>query len=48
MNTDALALKMEAACYSKTSISDYKTTMCHNPEDHNMNIHRRENLKTYF
>jgi hypothetical protein len=40
------SLKMEAACSSKTLVSAHKTTRCHNPEEHNLNNHRQENLKT--
>jgi hypothetical protein len=39
-------LKMEGACSSEISISSYKTTRFHNPEDHNLNNNRREILKT--
>jgi hypothetical protein len=28
-------LKMEAICSSETSVSTYKSTSCHNPEDQN-------------
>jgi hypothetical protein len=30
-------LKMEAACSFETLVSPYKTTPCHNPEDHSLN-----------
>jgi hypothetical protein len=33
-------------CSSQISITVYKTTRCHNPEDHNPNFHHRENLKS--
>jgi hypothetical protein len=39
------ALKVEAACTSETSIS-YITTRRHNPEDLDLNLHRREGLKS--
>jgi hypothetical protein len=38
-------LNTEAADTSETSRSIYETTRCHNPEDHNPNFHRCENLK---
>jgi hypothetical protein len=41
-------LKMEASCLSDmlVTIEIYKTTRLHNPDDHNLNSHRRENLKS--
>jgi hypothetical protein len=30
--------KMDAACFSETPISSYKTARCHRPEDHNINV----------
>jgi hypothetical protein len=35
-----LSLKMEAAWFSETLVA------CHNPEDHDVNLRRLENLKT--
>jgi len=37
---------MEAAMSSETSVSYYNITCCHNREDLDFNIHRRENLKS--
>jgi hypothetical protein len=38
-------LKMEEACSSEMLVTTYKTTHCNNPEDHNINVYRRESLK---
>jgi len=40
------ALKMEAARTSETLVSYHITTRHHGPEDHDLNIWRRENLKS--
>jgi hypothetical protein len=37
----------EAASSPEELTSAHKTTPCHNPEDHNLNNYRRENLETY-
>jgi hypothetical protein len=36
--------KMEAVRSSETSVSYHITTWHHNPEDRDLNLHRRENL----
>jgi hypothetical protein len=43
----AIALMMEAARSSETSLSFYQTTRRYNPEDSHLHTHRRENLKSY-
>jgi len=40
------AVKIEAARFSETMVSPHVTTRCHNPEDHDLNLHRCENLKS--
>jgi len=37
-------LKMEATCSSETLVSNHHTTRC-NTENHELHLHRRENLK---
>jgi hypothetical protein len=44
----AFALKVEAASSSETFVSTYKTTWCHNPEDHIPNNKCHKILKTPF
>jgi hypothetical protein len=41
----ALTLTMVATDSSKMSVPIYQITQCHVPEDSNLNIHWRENLK---
>jgi hypothetical protein len=43
----AIALMMEAARTSETSVNFYQTTRRYNPEDSHCRTHRRENLKSY-
>jgi hypothetical protein len=42
-----IALMMEAAGTSETSINFYQTTRRYNPEDSHLRTHRHENLKSY-
>jgi hypothetical protein len=37
---------IETARYSETSVSYHNTTRRHNPEDGDLHLHRRENLKS--
>jgi hypothetical protein len=39
---------VEAICFSEKLATTYKTKRRHNPEDHYLNYHRRENLKSYY
>jgi hypothetical protein len=39
---------MLAVCSSETSVNNYQTTRCHNPDDHYVNNHHRENLKSHM
>jgi hypothetical protein len=39
---------MEAAYSSDLAVSVQKTTRCRNQEDHNLNNHRRENVRIYI
>jgi hypothetical protein len=43
----AIAMMMEAASISKTSVNFYQTTRRSNPEDSHLLTRRRENLKSY-
>jgi hypothetical protein len=43
-----IALMMEAARTSETSVNFYQTTRRYNPEDSHLRTHRRENLKSYL
>jgi hypothetical protein len=38
------ALNMKALCSSKMSVPTYETIRCHNPEDHSMNLHFRQDV----
>jgi hypothetical protein len=42
-----VALMMEAASTSETSVNFYHTTRSNIPEDSHLHIRRRENLKSY-
>jgi len=39
-------VKMEAAKPSETLVSHHVAISCHNPEDIDLNLHRRENVKS--
>jgi len=41
-----VALKLEAAIFSETLVTYRNTTRRQNPEDLDLNLHRRENLKS--
>jgi hypothetical protein len=43
-----IALMMEAASTSETSVNFYQTTRRYNPEDSHLHNRRRENLKSYL
>jgi hypothetical protein len=40
-------VQMQAAGFCKSTVPIYLTTQHHNPEDHNINVHRLENLNSY-
>jgi hypothetical protein len=40
-----IALMMEAASTSETSVKFYQTTRCNSPEESNLPTRRRDNLK---
>jgi hypothetical protein len=44
----AIALMMEAASSSETSVNFYQSTQLNNPEDSRLKTRRRENLKSYL
>jgi hypothetical protein len=39
-------LKLKAVGFSKMLVKIYKTTQCHDPEGHYLNLHHHENLKS--
>jgi len=39
-------LKLEAAKFSKPLVCNHITAWYHNPEDHDLNLHHCENLKS--
>jgi hypothetical protein len=41
-------VKMEAVSSSEMPVRTYQTSRYHNPEDHNINLHCRENLMFYM
>jgi hypothetical protein len=41
-----IAMMMEAASPSETSVNSYQTTRLNNPEDSHLRARRRENLKS--
>jgi hypothetical protein len=41
------ALIMKTVCFTETSVSTYKSTRRHNPEDQHRHFHCRENLKSH-
>jgi hypothetical protein len=43
-----IALMMEAASTSETSVNFYQTTRRYNPEDSHLHTRRRENLKSHI
>jgi hypothetical protein len=43
-----IALMMEAASTSETSVNFYQTTQRNNPEDSHLHTRRRENLKSHL
>jgi hypothetical protein len=43
-----IALMMEAASTSETSVNFYQTTRRNNQEDTHLHTRRRENLKSHF
>jgi hypothetical protein len=47
LSASIIALMMEAASASETSVKFYQTTMRYNPVDSHLHTRRRENLKSY-
>jgi hypothetical protein len=43
-----IALMMEVASTTETSVNFYPTTCSYNPEDSHLQTRRRENLKSYL
>jgi hypothetical protein len=43
-----IALMMEAASTSETSVNVYQTTWCYNPEDSHLHTPRHENQKSHI
>jgi hypothetical protein len=48
LSASIIALMMEAASTSETSVSFYQTTRRNIPEDRHLLTHRRENLKSHL
>jgi hypothetical protein len=46
--SDEIALMMEAASTSETSVNFYQTTWRNNPEHSHLHFRRRENLKFHI
>jgi hypothetical protein len=44
---DKDSMWVEGRRTSETLVNFYQTTRCYNPEDSNLHIHCRENLKSY-
>jgi hypothetical protein len=40
-------MKMEVLDTSEIFVNAFEATLCRNPEDHDINLERRENLKSY-
>jgi hypothetical protein len=47
MHTDIIRVMMEAVRISETSVYTKETTRLYTPEDYNLHIHRREDLKSH-
>jgi hypothetical protein len=41
---DNYTSELETAGFSEAVVTIYQTTRCYNPGNHNLNLHRRENL----
>jgi hypothetical protein len=48
MQSHFIALMIEAASTSETSVNFYQTTRCYNSEDSHLRTHRRENFILHF